>query len=192
MGRIARILSFLQTERNGAKQSDVKVDRGGDDNRTAIHFTDPGDDSQPLTTDYVLVVNVGPTGSDAVAGYLDPVSAPKSSPGDKRIYARDSSGATVVELWLKNDGTAILSNDNGSLELTPGGGVKGTNSNGSFELEEAGDFVVNGVTIDTAGNIDSPASVSAPSIKANSKELAGHNHAITGGSSAPGPTGPNN
>lgn len=210
MGWINKVLSFTRVTRNSAKISDVKIDPGGGPVITAEHYGPAGDDSHPLNTDYALAVDVPRTGGAAVAGYVDPINTPKATPGDKRIYARDSgTGAVVVEVWLKNDGTATVSNANGSITLRPDGGaiittpgstfdakangsIKGDNGSGSFELESGGDFVVNGVTIDTAGNISTPASVSAPSILANSKELAGHDHAINSGSSAPGPTGANN
>ncbi len=216
MGRIATILSFIRTVTGTAKVSDVKIDPGGGANVTAQHFSAPGDDSFPLTTDNVVTVDVERTGSEAAVGYVDPLNAPKAQEGDKRIYARDAStGAVIAEVWIQNDGTITASNDNGSAVLRPDGGaitttpnstfdakadgsIKGDNSSGSFELQAGGDFVVNGVTIDTAGNINSPATITAPNVdattsnKAAGKELAGHDHPITSGSSAPGPTGPNN
>lgn len=199
MGRIAKLLSFVRSAVKGTKVSNVKVDPGGGANITAQHFSAPGDDSHPLPDDYVATMPVQRTGSEVAVGYLDPKSEQKAQPGDKRIYARDpADGSVVVEIWLKNDGTAVTSNANGSVTLSPDGSIKGTNSNGSFELQAGGNFVVNGVTIDTSGNITSPATITAPtvvgstSLTAAGKEMAGHNHAITGGSSAPGPTGPNN
>jgi hypothetical protein len=148
-----------------------------------------------------VTVDVPRTGSEAAVGYVDPLNEPKALEGDKRIYARDKgTGAVVVEVWLQNDGTGTMSNDNGSAVLLPDGGtitttpagtfetkadgsIKGTNSSGSFELQAGGDFVVNGVTIDTSGNITSPATISAPTVAAGTsmtaagKELAGHAHA---------------
>ncbi len=199
MGGIGRLLSFLRTSRNGAKVSDVKLDRGGGANITCEHFAGAGDDSFPLTTDYPFTADQPRGGGEAVVGYLDPINTPKAQEGDRRIYGRDAAtGAAVVEVWLKSDGTALTSNAAGSFVLRPDGSIKGSNSNGSFELQSGGDFVVNGVTIDTAGNITSPATVTAPnlagsaSVKAASKELGGHDHNINSGSSAPGPTGTNN
>lgn len=212
MGRIARLLSFVRLTRNDAKVSDVKVNPGGGPNITAEHFADAGDDAHPLITDYVALNTDSGSGRETAIGYLDPINEPKAQPGDKRIYGRDAeSGAVVVEVWLKNDGTAIVSNDNGSVTLRPDGGtitetpestfdaaadgsIKGDNSNGSFELAAGGDFLVNGVTIDTSGNITSPATITAPnlvgstSVKAAGKELAGHLHPA---GSPPGNTGPN-
>ena len=121
----------------------------------------------------------------------------------------------TLVIWLHNDGTATVFNVNGSVKLRPDGGtitttpsstfgasadgsIKGDNGNGFFELAVGGDFLVNGVTIDTSGNITSPATITSPnivgstSVTAAGKEIAGHDHPINGGSSAPGPTGPNN
>ena len=104
-----------------------------------------------------------------------------------------------MEVWLKNTGEATILNANGSVTLRPDGGtitttpgstfdakadgsIKGDNGGGSFELEAGGDFLVNGVIIDTSGNITSPATITAPnvagasSVTAAGKELANHRH----------------
>jgi len=189
--RIAKLLSFTRTTSNDAKVTDVEIDIGGGDNRTAQHFSAPGDDSFPLITDYVLATDTPRSGSKAAVGYIDPVNTPKADKGDKRIYGRKADGTPVNEVWLKNDGSVLISNDNGSLLVRPDGSIKGDNGSGSFELETAGDFLVNGVKIDTFGNITCPAtivavtSVSAPLLAATGaggsltvagKEMKGHTH----------------
>lgn len=211
MGRIAKLLSFVRVNRNEAKLSDVKVDPGGGPNVTAEHFAAAGDDSHPLPGDYVALNTDSGSGRESAIGYLDPLNEPKSQPGDKRIYARDGDGVVIVEVWLKNTGEATIVNENGSVTLRPDGGaitttpestfdakadgsIKGDNGSGSFELAARGDFLVNGVTIDTNGNITSPATITGPnivgstSVKAAGKELAGHLH-LAG--TPPGNTGPN-
>lgn len=213
MGRIARLLSFVRLTKNGAKVSDVKVNPGGDPNITAEHFADAGDDSHPLITDYVALNTDTGAGRETAIGYLDPINESKAQPGDKRIYGRDAdTGEVVVEVWLKNDGTAVVSNENGSVTLRPNGGtvvttpestfdaaadgsIAGANGSGSFKLAVGGDFLVNGVTIDTSGNITGPATITAPNVVASSsvqaagKELVGHDHPA---GTPPGNTGPNN
>jgi len=207
MGLIAKLLSFTRVTRRGAKMSDVKVDPGGGPNITPLHYSAPGDDSFPLTTDYAVASKITNSGGAAVVGYLDPINDAKSLEGDKRIYGRDpATQLGVNEVWLQSDGSVVVSNANGSVVLRQDGGcvlttplsifdaaadgsIAGTNGSGSFELEAGGDFVVNGVTIDIAGNIDSPTSISAPSIVVNGKELGGHTHAA---GTPPGNTGPNN
>lgn len=206
MGWLAILRGFTRAMRNGAQVSDVVVDSGGGPNVTAEHFATAGDDAHPLTTDYVALTRDSGTGRATAVGYLDPINVPIALAGDKRIYGRDaSSGAAVVDVWLKNDSTAIVSNANGSVTLQPDGGtivnapgvtltvaadgsISGGNGSGSFVLTSGGDFVVNGVTIDTSGNISTPASVSAPSILAAGNQLAGHVH-LAG--TPPGNTGPN-
>ena len=204
MGRIAKVLSFLRVIRNEAKISDVKIDPGGGPNITAEHFAPPGDDSFPLPTDYVVTAEINRTGNEAAVGYADPLNDPVALEGDKRIYGRDADGATVNQVWLKSDGSVLVSNDNGSVLLRSDGGsiittpestfdakadgsIKGANGSGSFELQTGGDFIVNGVKIDAAGAVTIPNSLTLAG-----KEIAGHNHNITSGSSAPGPTGANN
>lgn len=190
MGKLGKVLSFLRSAKRGLPASLVKSDTGAGLNRTPQHCSDAGEDSRPMPGDYAVLVPIEGTGKYVTVAYIDPVNEPVAEEGDRRTYARDSSGVAVVELWLKSDGSAVLSNINGSVTLGAGGSILGTNANGSFELEEGGDFVVNGVTIDTSGNITSPASVSAPSIVADGKELAGHTH---GGVTAGGAnTGANN
>jgi hypothetical protein len=172
------------------KASDVQVDRGGADNRTPQHFSDAGDDSFPLPGDYVATVGQAGTGRDSAVGYIDPNNQQKATAGDKRIYARDpATGDEVVEVWLKSDGTTTVANANGSFTLAPDGSITGTNANGSFSLQVGGDFVVNGVTIAVDGTITTPTAVNSPSVVANGKELAGHNHPA---GTPPGNTGPNN
>jgi len=188
MGRIAKLLSFVRTTRNGANVSDVKVNPGGGGNITAEHFSSPGDDGHPLVTDYVALNTDAGTGREYASGYIDPLNAPVALPGDKRIYGRDSAGAAVVQVWLKNTGEAVLSNDNGSYTLAPsgtvtietgpvtlvvatGGAITGSNGAGVFELQAGGDFVVNGVTIAANGDVTIPTSLTV-----NSKEMAEHTH----------------
>lgn len=123
MGRIGKLLSFLRVTRNNAKQSDVKINPSSGDNITCDHFSDAGDDSYPLITDYVVTIDIPRSGGQSVVGYIDPLTTKKAQKGDKRIYARDSSGQDIVEVWLKNDGTIITSNSNGNIELKPNGDI---------------------------------------------------------------------
>ncbi len=184
MGLIALLKSFTRVVRNGAQASDVKIDPSGGANLTVEHFAPPGDDSNPLPNDFVVAVSIPRTGGWAAVGYIDPLNVPKAAPGEKRIYARDpSDGSDIVDLWLKNDGTGILSNANGSVTLSPDGGIKGDNGSGSFELQSGGNFVVNGVIIDANGNITTTGTITGGTIAATSsmtvagKEMGGHTHA---------------
>lgn len=189
MGWVAKILSFTRNMRYGVNISDVKVNLGGGENITPEHYANAGDDSYPLLTDYAYGSNIPRTGTGVVTGYLDPINTPKALSGDKRIYSRDSAGAGVSEVWLKNTGEILVSNDNGNITLRADGSIKGDNGSGFFELKTSGTVDINGVTIDPAGNINSPStiiattSVSAPllaaasSLTVSGKEMSGHTHA---------------
>lgn len=143
MGRISQILSFVRTTRRSVNVSDVTCDSGGGDNKTAEHFAPVGDDSHPLIGDYVATTTAAGTGRKTALGYFDPKLEPKSDPGEKRIYARDSGGAEVCEVWLKNTGAVSISNANGFILLQADGNVN-----------------INGAIIDTGGNVTTAAGVS--------------------------------
>ena len=206
MGLIAKVLSFVRTTAGTAKVSDVKSNSGGDVISTAQHFSSAGDDSHPLADDYVLNIPVQRTGSKVAVGYLDPKNEPKAQAGEKRIYARKAdTGEVIVELWLKNDGAATLSNSNGSTTLNSDGGsitttpqstfetkadgsIKGDNGSGSFELKTDGNFLVNGVTIDPSGNISTAGKINADDITADNQNvtLSTHGHPALNSPPTPG------
>lgn len=146
MSRVAVLLSFERVN-DGGHGADVKVDPNGGSPVTAPHFACPGDDSFPLAGDYVALEDSSGSGAEQATGYADVRNAGKARAGEKRIYARDASGATVVEVWLKNDGSIVISNASGSFTLAPSGVV-----------------AINGVTIDAQGNISTTGEVTAKGI----------------------------
>ena len=167
MGLIAKVLSFTRSEAGAAKVSDVKMNPGGGANITGQHFSAPGDDSVPLAGDYLATSKAKRTGSESVVGYIDPNNDQKASSGEKRIYARDADGNLIVEFWLKNDGSAVLENEKGSVTLGADGSIEGKNDSGGFELQTGGNFVVNNVTITPAGEITTPQKLTALDVTAS-------------------------
>ncbi len=165
MGRIVIIRDFARALRaNGTEVTDVMVDPGGGANITGEHYSDPGDDSFPMVgIDYGVTVSISRKGGAVIVGYVDPVNTPKAVQGDKRIYSRDSNGDTIAEVWLKSDGSILVSNDNGD-----------------FELKSDGSIDMNGVTIDTSGNVVIPGTLSVAG-----KDFTTHTH----GGSPTAPTG---
>jgi hypothetical protein len=168
VGLIGRVLSFVAKVRHSANVVDVEVKAGGMPLLTAEHFSAPGDDSAPLDGDYVILSDVAPMGRKVVVGYLDARNAPMAAKGEKRIYARGTSGV-VGSVWLKADGSVTVAN-----------------TLGSFALSADGTINLNGVTISPTGEVTVPASLTLAG-----HEIAAHTHPILSGSSAPGPTGPN-
>lgn len=200
MGLISKVLAYTRIgERFGAKVSDVKHDPGGGANETGEHFQGANQDAVPLPGDYLVTVSVQRTGGQVVVGFIDPKQQQTAEPGEHRTYARNADGEEVVQLILKKDGSAVLSNDSGSVSLEPDGRILAANGGGYIDLTAGGTVDINGATIDPSGNIETPtnitagatvaaAAVEAPSIKAAGKELAGHIHPA---GTPPGNTGPN-
>lgn len=189
MGLIGRLRSFFRTALSGDNVSQSTVDLGAGHVVYADHFSAPGDDSHPLDDDYCIALSNGREEGFAVVGYVDQRNAGVAAKGEKRIYGRDSAGASVCQVHCKADGAIVVSNATGVFTVAADGSISGVNPNGNFTLQAGGDFVVNGATIATDGSITSPVSVAAPSVQANGKELAEHTH-VAG--TPPGNTGVNN
>ena len=164
MGNIAKVLSFIRVVRNLANISDVKVDPGGGDIVTGVHFAPAGDDAHPLPDDYAIMMAVQGAGREAIVGYSDPENTPVTAAGEKRIYARKADGTPINQVWLRANGDIILDNENGSITL---------NADGSITITAGGDI-----------------SITGGDILADGVSLKNHVHDILSGSSAPGPTGP--
>lgn len=178
MGLIGKLIDFVRGEVDDAKVADVTIDPGGGANLTTHHFACSGDDSRPLPDDFVAAVPSTGSGNAMAVAYLDPKNAGEAAAGEKRIYARDSGGDPVVWFWLKNDGSAIVDNGSGSIELGADGVV-----------------TINGATIDTDGNIATPGDVAADgevtaqaAVPASKVGLSTHLHLTGMGPSDP-PTG---
>jgi hypothetical protein len=167
MASIGEVLDFERTEEDEAHVSEVKADPGGGANLTARHFGAPGDDSHPLPGDLVAVQESVESGSAQAVGYLDPNNEPEAGPGERRLYSRDGDGAVAAVIWLKANGTLVIQNGSGQVELAPGG-----------------DVTINGVTIDTSGNVSAPGEVTAMA-DAAPVGLSTHQHPT-----AMGPSGP--
>lgn len=190
MGRIAEVVAIESITKNDVPLLAVTVSPGGGADITVFHIAPPGDDSQPLIGDWAVIQTMERSGTESIVGYVDPNNTPKVLAGEKRIYARDpETGLTVVEVWLRGDGTALTENAAGFSSLSPEGIITGANSNGSFQLQDSGDFVVNGVTIKADGQVIIPSS-----LLLNSKEIDGHTHsqANDGGGDSQADTGGNN
>jgi len=142
VGFLADVKEFTRSVVEGKQTPEVKVDRGGGDATTAYHFVPPGDDSQPLPTDVAYLGEDTGTGNAQALGYQDPDTAPVAGAGEKRIYARSGPGVVACEIWLKADGTVLLKNAQGSLELTVDGTARVSNALGSLELAAAGGATV--------------------------------------------------
>lgn len=134
MGMTSTVRAFARRENAGAQFARTTIDPGAGSNQDAVHFSAPGDDAQPLPGDLVASAsNLSTNGQNAI-GYLDPKNAGITEPGEKRIYARAADGTIVSEMYLKNDGTIIISNQNAQMTINPAG---------NFDFT-GGTFTING------------------------------------------------
>jgi hypothetical protein len=145
MGRIAQVKSFTRVNGEDGHGADVKADTGDGDLVTVPHFADPGDDSQPLPGDYVALEDSDGSGAEQATGYADTKNAGEAGPGEKRTYSRSGAGAVMAWIWLKADGSVVVENASG----------------GVIEMAAGGDVTINGVVIDTDGNITVPGNIEA-------------------------------
>lgn len=152
MGRLGKILEFIRAASFGVPMTDTKADIGGGNIVNAPHFGAPGDDAHPLPGDYAAFVSSGRAGGWFSVGYVDPKNTQAAQAGERRVYARNAGGDQVCEVWLKNDGTALIDNENGSYQIDPDGTQTMQNVNGYIKLLADGTVDINGFIIGTNGN----------------------------------------
>jgi len=143
VGLVSKLLSFVRTQRFNTPISDVKVDIGGRPLKTLEHFSAPGDDSYPLVGDYVAALSQIQTGRMSAVGYHDPINTPVTLAGGKRIYARNESGESISQVWLKNDKNIQIDNEFGFATITPEGIIKVNNSIAEGTFFETGKILLN-------------------------------------------------
>lgn len=141
MGLRGIIADVVRVLRGDVTVSDVAMDSGGSVNATGELYQPAGEDSQPLPGDIALMQRAESTsGEHDCIGFIDPQNTPESNPGEKRLYARNATtGAIVATVWLKNDGTVLVENSSGSMELKPSGEFS-INVNG--RISSTGDYQV--------------------------------------------------
>lgn len=167
MGRLARVLEYTYRTLRGDKVADVKANPGGGANVTAPHAEPANQTSRPLPQDLTVLVPVPGEGREVVVAFIDPKNLQDIAAGEHKTYARDAAGAQVCSVRMLNTG--------------------------AISIESTAPVNINGATVGTDGAISSPVSISAPSVVANGKELAGHAHPYTWTDPAgAGNTGPNN
>lgn len=150
MGRIGNIKSILKSVIREAKVWVIKADIGSQLTTSAL-FGPGGEDSPPLDTDDVLLVELKSSGTYAASGSLDHKNQQLSSPGEKRIYARNPSGDEVCQVHLKNDGSIRAGNQNGFIEILANGNVSinGVIFDTSQEITDINEATIGGIPFTT-------------------------------------------
>lgn len=153
-GQITAVGGYLADGDTGAEisgSSGGDVEGGEGDGATIDHFTAPGDDSPPLEGDYALVVPLeGESDTLATASYSDD-TAKVAARGEKRTYARDSSGAVTAEIHMKGDGEIAIQQVGGaSAVIAPDGEITLANSAASVAVSATGEITLSGVSVSLA------------------------------------------
>lgn len=201
MGMIARVLSWFAREFSG----DLECDPGGGANIRSQLAAPPGVDAPPMDGDDIVIVGIQGTGRTVAVATFDTANPSTAGQGEFYIYSRDADKVPAAALQLFADKRAVLSNENGSATLGADGShtlVTGdasatiaadksitlNNGSGSIKLEAGGNVVINGVTIDTNGNISTAGTLNAADVTADSQNvtLSTHTH-NTGNVPAPDP-----
>lgn len=100
MIRIAKFnTSFLSETRRIIKC----FSRGQRDVSTNHQCSDWGDDSNPIQGSDIVVAETKSDETTLILGVIQ--TNKKANPGEKRIFATDEDGNTVIDIWLKADGT---------------------------------------------------------------------------------------
>lgn len=140
MGFLATVVEFLRSTVEGVPTPEAKVDRGGNDTVTGYQFGPPGIDAHPLPGDVAYLGDDLGKGSAQILGYQDPKNAGTAGAGEHRLYSRSSDGLIVAEIWLKADGSILISNAVGAstVELAADGAIALSNATGGIAVDAAG------------------------------------------------------
>ncbi len=154
MGRVGTILDIEQKSSEGVNTTNVKLDIGGGENITAPQAAPAGIDCTPLETDTAVTSTSPGDSGQNVVGYIDPDNASK---GDGvYLYARTPDGSPVADIWLKSDGSVVVTTSGASIEVAAAGGITMSNTaGGTVDIQADGAvFMRNNfgfITVDKTG-----------------------------------------
>jgi hypothetical protein len=153
-GRVAKIKEIFNTTlSNGAKLLGFGVDFQGTTHQ-AIGTGISGIDAKPILKDNAVTIKQENSGSQPlVIGTNDVISESVTAEGEVQIYSRNTEGVKQADILIKADGGIKLSNSSGSFELKADG-----------TCEASKDIVISGISflkhihkyIDSQGQASTP------------------------------------
>jgi len=183
MGRIGKVIKSYIAKLSGsstdAQHSSVEEFAG--DQRTVQIFGPCNEDFAPPENCKTLNIPLGRGRGFLVSvAYHNQKIAPVAIHGERRLYSTNQAGDTIMtEVFLKQDGTLLIKNDNASIAITPAGAIN-IISTGNTEITSAKTIINNDIDIigslSVSTKIDSPIIDAATSLIVNSKEMSGHTH----------------
>ncbi|MCP4568029.1 MAG: hypothetical protein GY841_10665 [FCB group bacterium] len=140
MGRVGNILGIGQNAAEGDHTTDIKLDIGGGQNITAPQATPAGIDSTPLETDIAVTSSAPGDSGQNVVGYVDKKNASKND--GVYLYARSAAGVPVADIWIKTDGSVVVTNTTTTIETSAAGNIEISNAVGSFVIDPIGNITI--------------------------------------------------
>lgn len=138
------------------------------DLQTVEMMNHTGEDNNPPGGSRLTILEIGQAFKLAIAS--DDNIEPITAPGEKRIYSTDEDNTVVMaSIWLKNDGTIVMENDNARVTIAPNGQINAfsdgqlirvENTAGYYELLASGTVRANGATIPTNGDVRTASGIS--------------------------------
>lgn len=128
MGRIGKVIkSYIDKLSGSSTNAQVaSVEEFAGDQRTVQVFGPCNEDFAPPENCKTVNIPLGRGRGFLVSvAYHNQQIAPVAIHGERRIYSTNQAGdAVMAEIFLKQDGTILVQNDNGNIELQPSGLVK--------------------------------------------------------------------
>lgn len=108
MGVMAQVRQVITNIKKGVSVREVIAELALNQTVLAELASAAGDDAPPLPLDRVVLVRRSESGAWVVVGSIDPKYIPKATPGERRLYGRDTLGVEASFIWLKGSGVLEL------------------------------------------------------------------------------------
>ena len=127
MGRIGRVIKSYIDKLSGSSTDAqfASVEEFANDQRTVQIFGPCNEDFAPPENCKTINIPLGRgRGFLVSAAYHNQQIVPVAVHGERRLYSTNQAGDTVMtEVFLKQDGTILIKNDNASVTIAPDGAI---------------------------------------------------------------------
>lgn len=125
MGRIGRVITAFigRLSGSGRNAQQIAVEEFAGDERKAQVFGPCNEDFAPPENAETVDLPLGDgAGLLTAAAYRNGAIEPVALPGERRIFSTNAAGDTVMaEMFLKQDGTILVANNNAAIAISPAG-----------------------------------------------------------------------
>lgn len=131
---------------SGTQAQFISATEVHEDQRTAQVFGPCNEDFAPPEGCKTINIPLGRGRGFLVSvAYHNQAVEPVAQPGEKRIFSTGPDGSEVMaEVYLKQDGTALIKNAIGRAEIKPDGQIDIANAQASMTILPSGEIVITG------------------------------------------------